>query len=97
MYRIFTTFIFITIVSLLLYGCSLNENLGVQKEQVAECPVCKVNNDLGCMNVRVKGDTPKIEYNGRIFYFCSEECKKGFVKHPELYNQRSQLDGLLSD
>ena len=25
------------------------------------------------------------EYNGRTYYFCSEECKEDFDKHPEKF------------
>jgi YHS domain-containing protein len=51
----------------------------------AECLVCKVNADLACVDVTVKGDTPRAEYLGKTYYFCSNECRDKFVKEPAKY------------
>ena len=51
----------------------------------AECLVCKENADLACVDVKVKGDTPRAEYNGKSYYFCSDDCRREFLKHPEKY------------
>lgn len=32
----------------------------------------------------------KSEYNGRTYYFCSEEHKKAFEKSPESYMKQSK-------
>jgi Cu+-exporting ATPase len=42
------------------------------------CPVCKN---------AIAMDAPKIttEYNGKTYYFASEQCKAEFVKNPEKY------------
>jgi YHS domain-containing protein len=52
----------------------------------ANCPVCLHDGDLGCVCVKVEKDTPHVEWNGKIWYFCSEECKQAFLSHPKRFN-----------
>lgn len=52
---------------------------------VEECPVCRANADLACLNVHVDGATPRAEYKGKTYYFCSEECRVLFGKAPAKY------------
>jgi hypothetical protein len=56
-----------------------------QPGQHAECLVCKENADLACVDLTVDKDTPHAGYNGKTYYFCSDECKHAFEKHPEKY------------
>jgi YHS domain-containing protein len=49
------------------------------------CHVCRYNNDLACVCVTVKESTPKTEYEGHTYYFCSEECRAAFLKKPARY------------
>jgi Cu+-exporting ATPase len=49
---------------------------------VAECPICRANADLACLCVHVKDSTPKAEYQGKTYYFCSQECCDEFVANP---------------
>ncbi len=51
----------------------------------AECPVCKCEGDLACLDVKVGPKTPHCECGGETYYFCSDECRKSFEKHPERY------------
>ena len=51
----------------------------------AECLVCKHNADLACVDLTVTDQTASATYNGRRYYFCSEECKDEFEKHPGKY------------
>jgi YHS domain-containing protein len=53
--------------------------------QQDECLVCKYNADLACVNVRVDKTTPTYVFNGRTYYFCSDECRDDFKKNPEKY------------
>ena len=48
----------------------------------ANCPVCARHADLACVCVKVEADTPSCEWNGRTWYFCSEECKRAFLADP---------------
>ena len=53
----------------------------------AECRVCKMNVDLACVDVDVDKSTPRVVYNAKTYYFCSEECKAKFEKNPAKYAQ----------
>jgi YHS domain-containing protein len=53
-----------------------------QRPMHAECLVCKKNADMACIDVEVDAKTPTADYNGKRYYFCSEECKTEFLKHP---------------
>ena len=61
-------------------GCTVYQ---IPKGQV-ECPVCKQNGDLACLYVKPEESTPHIIKNGKAYYFCSEECKQGFLKQNEV-------------
>ena len=52
----------------------------------ANCPVCLHEADLGCVCVKIEKDTPRVEWNGKIWYFCSEQCKQAFLSHPNRFN-----------
>jgi hypothetical protein len=51
----------------------------------AQCPVCKCEGDLACVDVVVDGHTPQIDLSGRTYYFCSEQCRCDFAKKPNAY------------
>jgi hypothetical protein len=51
----------------------------------AECLVCKHEGDLACVDVTIVGDTPRTVYDGGTYYFCSEQCRSDFEKHPAEY------------
>jgi YHS domain-containing protein len=53
-----------------------------EKASHAECLVCKKNADMACVDVDVDGKTPVTEYNGKKYYFCSDECRTEFQKNP---------------
>lgn len=48
-------------------------------------PVCAYCRDLACIVVPVTTDTPKVEYKGSTYYFCSERCRDSFLSDPEKY------------
>jgi YHS domain-containing protein len=52
-----------------------------------QCMVCKHNADLACVDVVVDANTPRYEYQGKTYYFCSETCREAFAKNPEKYAQ----------
>lgn len=88
MRQICSTLLFVTFLSLGFNGCSSNQHPLDQQDPLAECPVCRQNNDLGCMEVRVNAKTPRVQHDGQTFYFCSEDCKKEFLTHPEQYGSK---------
>jgi YHS domain-containing protein len=53
-----------------------------------ECLVCKHNADLACVDVEVDKDTPRLDYAGKTYYFCSDKCKHDFEKNPAKYAAR---------
>jgi YHS domain-containing protein len=59
--------------------CSLPADSGVH---MTTCPVCG-------MSVDEKTAAATSSYNGKTYYFCSEECKKTFDKQPETYARQA--------
>jgi len=51
----------------------------------SECLVCKYNADLACIDIPVDKTTPSYTYNGKTYYFCSDECRDKFKKDPQKY------------
>ena len=51
----------------------------------AECLVCKHEADLACLNVKITDQTPRYDYDGHTYYFCSTECRDQFVRDPWKY------------
>ncbi len=49
-------------------------------------PVCR-------MYVDADSATIKSEYQGKTYYFCSEECKQAFDRNPEKYAAMSHEGG----
>jgi YHS domain-containing protein len=74
---------------LLLTGCATAPaappSQATGGQQHAECTVCKHNADLACIDVVVEKDTPRTGYDGKTFYFCSDQCRKKFEKEPAKY------------
>ena len=42
-------------------------------------PVCR-------MTIREDTATEKVEYEGRVYYFCAPGCRQRFEKEPERYS-----------
>ena len=74
----------------LIVGCATQSKEATQSGPVATCYVCRYNNDLSCVNIRVKDGTPRTEYHGRDYFFCSEDCRDAFLKKPEKYLSKSE-------
>ena len=70
----------------LLGGCvSTPEPDSTAGGPTATCHVCRFNNDLACVCVKVKDNTPRAEHNGQTYYFCSDDCRKKFGQNPTKY------------
>ena len=74
-------------VAAALVGCASGKN---ESGPHAECPVCVENADLACINVKITDSTPRAEYQGTTYYFCSEACKKEFLKNPAKFVHKKQ-------
>lgn len=73
---------------LLVAGCASQVAPANDGKQHAECLVCKHNADLACVDVVVDSKTPRVDYDGQTYYFCSDECKRDFAKAPAKYAHR---------
>jgi len=72
--------------AILVTGCaSINKPQTADCHMHAECKVCEANADLACVDVAVDDKTPKYDYNGKTYYFCSETCRDDFAKKPQKY------------
>lgn len=70
----------------LLAGCvSTPERAPAAGGPVATCYVCRYNNDLACVCVKVKDTTPRTEHQGVTYFFCSDDCRAAFAKNPTKY------------
>ena len=76
--------------TLLLAGLSapLSAARPADKAPRGTCYVCKYNNDLSCVNFRLKPETPKAAHQGQTYVFCGEDCRTAFMKHPTRYLPR---------
>lgn len=72
----------------LLAGCQSAPRAVVPAKPHAECLVCKKNADLACVDVVVDAETPRAEYQGKTYYFCSDECRAAFLKRPGRYIEK---------
>lgn len=71
-------------------GCATPSSDSALKSGPTEtCHVCRYNNDLACVCVKLKDSTPRTEYQGATYYFCSEDCRAAFLKRPEKYLPKS--------
>jgi YHS domain-containing protein len=41
------------------------------------------------VDVHVTETTPRTVYEGKTYYFCSQDCLKDFLKHPRRYLPKS--------
>jgi YHS domain-containing protein len=80
-------YILCVIGALWLVGCSSVPEREPQHADASTvtCHVCRYNNDLACVCVRVKETTPRAEYHGQTYFFCSEDCREAFLKKPQKY------------
>ncbi len=77
------------IAAMALSGCAANSSAPVlvstqvaSPKSHAECLVCKKSADLACIDVDVDAKTPWLDYIGKRYYFCSDECRSEFQKSP---------------
>ena len=73
---------------LLLAGCASQDAAAIPSAPHAECLVCKHNADLACVEIPVNPNTPRASYEGREYYFCSDDCRETFERNPSMYVRR---------
>ena len=85
-------FLNLSLVALLalVAGCATSSTDTAQGSGPTDiCHVCKYNYDLACVCVKVKDTTPKTEYQGVTYYFCSEDCRAAFARNAAKYLPKS--------
>ncbi len=78
-------FLFVITLPALLAGCASGPRRDFSGGPRSTCHVCRYNNDLACINVKVTTTTPRMELAGQTYYFCSDECRERFTKNPTKY------------
>jgi|SRR6185503_8596181 len=74
----------------LLCGCATAPRGAAEsKGETGTCTVCRYNNDLACVEFHMKETTPKVEYHGQTFCFCSKSCEAAFARNPGKYARSS--------
>jgi YHS domain-containing protein len=70
-----------------LMGCDVAHHVGAERPATlhAECPVCRYNADLACVDISIDDTTPRAEFDGRTVYFCSNECRERFENNASEY------------
>ncbi|HEY7089185.1 MAG TPA: YHS domain-containing protein [Tepidisphaeraceae bacterium] len=77
---------YVLLLAVVATGCtSAQPPATLNGKPCAQCLVCKKNADLACVDVEVDANTPKYEYNGQTYYFCSDDCRDKFIKDPSQY------------
>jgi YHS domain-containing protein len=83
--------LYLTVIPLLALasGCATpSTDRAEESGSTQTCYVCRYNNDLACVKVRVNDSTPRTEYHGHTYCFCSEDCREAFSKNPDKYWSR---------
>ena len=77
--------IVLTMCVLAASGCASSQH-ATSTQPCEKCLVCEKNADLACVDVTVDAMTPRYDYGGNTYYFCSEECRGKFAKDPKKYS-----------
>ncbi|MCB1210847.1 MAG: YHS domain-containing protein [Verrucomicrobiales bacterium] len=72
---------------LVLAGCTSLPPMPPEDAPIAQCPVCRHDRDLACLNVVKEKSTPRLTYQGRSYFFCSEGCREKCAHTPAKFIQ----------
>ena len=77
---------FLVWVATWITGCATQQpSAAVDTRPMVTCYVCDYNNDLGCVSFHLKESTPRLTFEGKEYFFCSEDCCKAFQLKPSKY------------
>ena len=76
--------------NLLASSCCGTDKDGGQAAQAKEEKAESVKDPVCNMDVSDTKKAPSEEYKGKVYYFCSEHCKKSFKKDPASYIKEKQ-------
>jgi YHS domain-containing protein len=78
--------IFLSPVVVWLAGCATQQpSPAADARPMVTCYVCDYNNDLGCVCFRLKESTPRVTFEGKEYFFCSDDCYQAFLRKPAKY------------
>ena len=67
-------------------GCATQRPPSTADAQpLVTCYVCDYNNDLGCVSFHLKKSTPHLTFEGKEYFFCSDDCYQAFLHKPAKY------------
>lgn len=75
----------VVFVLALLSACVGIPPFPAESSAVQQCPVCRFNRDFTCLDVAKTPQTPTARYGDRIYWFCSEKCRRQFEQRPNRY------------
>jgi YHS domain-containing protein len=67
------------LLALLLCSCVTSSVLAVGTKTV-----CPVSQEV----ITVSSDTPHLEYEGKTYYFCCNDCPEEFKKTPQAFTKK---------
>jgi len=78
--------IFLGVVLKGITGCATQRpSSTAEARTMVTCYVCDYNNDLGCVCFRLKESTPRLTFEGKEYFFCSDDCYQAFQRKPAKY------------
>jgi hypothetical protein len=63
--------VMLTLLALVAGCATLPTETAQDSGPTATCHVCRCNNDLACLSVKVKETTPRTDYQGQTYYFAA--------------------------
>lgn len=73
-----------------MHGCAGLAPPESDQERVVQCVVCAFYRDLGCVDLVPDEHTPRMDYQGVTYFFCSSGCLKDFRERPGKFLKRNQ-------
>lgn len=75
----------LAVALILLTGCAPLPPLPPPDVAVQQCPVCRHRRDFSCLTVEKTSATPRASFDGRDWWFCSENCRCEFQESPKSF------------
>jgi YHS domain-containing protein len=82
--RFVALFIFAAFAGLLACNSQKKEIAKTEQKELPEVIVCSMDS-TGSVLLTPDDSIPKLEYNGKVYYFSSRECRDAVMKDPAKY------------
>ena len=80
------------ILLLVITGCARKEQPETEGKIIKTEGIAMKATDPVCGMETDTKSTEKTEYEGKTYYFCSEECKEQFLKEPGKYGKTGEVN-----